>query len=111
MNSEFEKIAKNICDNDLFGITLSGTATTGERVYISEGIRQTYGTMDADDIKKALAMFTNGDFNTFYEADEHPTPANEYGEYPSKYGDTTDTGAIMIHRERGYIVVYYQFER
>ena len=68
------------------------------------------------EVEAAIDRFLVGDFGSFYEHDEAPTPGQEYGCYPSAYGSDPDVGAIMVHREPSNmvpwdLVVYFQFER
>lgn len=99
--------------NSGFGITLYDTAKNGESIYISKGMEIACNTESIlpENVLKAVETFCGGDFGTFYDWDEHPTEGAEYGEYISPIGNTANTGAIMVHRERGKIVVYFQFER
>lgn len=85
-----------------------------EEIYLSKGIELAYLTesISMKEVVSAIDRFCKqNDFGTFYDWDEKPTPEKEYGEYPSSFGDTANTGAIMIHRENGHIIVYFQFER
>lgn len=101
---DFNEVKKDICENELFFLTLTGTARSGEAVYLSAGIKRFYQE-DPEPAAIALDKFMTGDYGTFYN-EEEPCKGHEYGEYISRYG-----GPIMIHREAGTIKIYFQYER
>ncbi len=84
-----------------------------DHIYFTRGFSYatTTQTITIDEVIECLNKFQGGDYGTFYEVGETATNGNEYGEYKSNLGATANDGAIMIHRERGYILVYFQFER
>lgn len=81
--------------------------------YWSAGVRYAY---DSDPelwrpyIDAALEQVNNEDYGGFYEWDEEPTPGREYYLCKSPYGNDIDTG-IVIHKENGLLIMYFQFER
>lgn len=106
----FKELREHIQSNNLFDLEQVGTFEE-ILIYFSAGIAETYSDMEASDIQSALTKFISGDYGSFYGSGENATAGNEYGEYKSKYGDSADTGAIMLHREAGTIKIYFQFER
>lgn len=111
---------KTLTFDDVYQIVVKGNRFGREsalrndvRVYFSHGIN--YAVLGKgitiEELNEAYDRFLAGDFGAFYESGEYPTPGNEYGMYASSYGNTPGTGAIMVHRERGEIVAYFQFER
>lgn len=90
----------------------------GLKCGISHGIDYALLTkgITVEEVAQAFDRFLSGDFGTFYEEGETPRLGHEYGEYPSSFGNTTGTGAIMVHREvcpqvPWSVVAYFQFER
>ena len=107
----FEDVYRIVVKGNRFG--RESAEHRGIPVYFSHGIN--YAVLGkgiaVEELNEAYDRFLAGDFGNFYESGEYPTPGNEYGMYPSSYGTTTAAGAIMVHRERGEIIAYFQFER
>lgn len=81
--------------------------------YWSKGISYAY---DQDPelwkpyVAAALKTVGTENYGGFYAADEKPISGKEYYICESPFGSTIDTGIIM-HREKGTIKMYFQFER
>ena len=61
-------------------------------------------------IQKAMKQLGNDDYGDFYEAGEKPILGREYFLCESPFGSDIDNG-IILHRENGKIMMYFQFER
>ena len=107
----FDDIYRIVAKGNRFG--RESAEHRGITVYFSHGIN--YAVLgkgiQIKEVMTAFDRFLENDFGEFYEQGECPTRGSEYGMYPSSYGTTTATGAIMVHRERGEIIAYFQFER
>ena len=87
----------------------------GEPLFFTKGILVALksGSIKENEVGEALRRFCSDDFNNFYEPDDVFTKGAEYGLYPSglSTGKYNDPGDIRVHREKGTLVVYFQFER
>ena len=61
-------------------------------------------------IEKALAQSGTDNYGGFYEQGEEPVKGNEYYICESPFGNDINTG-IIVHRENGDTIMYFQFER
>lgn len=102
----FKEIERYVIENNAFDVTYTGDIGYSKGISIA----MTENKGFSDEVNNALKRFENGDFGTFYEYDETPTPNREYGCYKSSLGDFPN-GSIMIHRDFFVITVYFQFER
>lgn len=109
----FKELQQCIEQNKLWGREETGTVSTGEVCFMSNGVKCAYFShaIALETLQNATESFCNGNYGLFYDWNDKPTPGAEYGQYESEYGDTPGTGALMVHREGGAVVVYFQFER
>ncbi len=108
MKITMEKIRKHVIENG-FG------AKPRVRDYWlwSAGIRYAFESAPslwAPYIAQAYDQVCSGDYGGFYDRDESPIPGYEYYMCPSPFGHDINN-SIMMHREHGTLVMYFQFER
>lgn len=102
----FREIQDYVITNNAFGIEVTGDICYSKGISIAMNENSGFSA----EVDAALKLFESGNFGTFYDDGEQPTPDREYGCYKSSLGDFPN-GSIMIHRDISVITVYFQFER